>query len=323
MRLRNYTAPTVTDAMRLVREQLGPDAVIVATEDIEGGCLITAAIEDEDDAGCAAVLDPPADPLEAIAAALDNHGVPPMLAQALGSAALDGIDEDPAAALAGALAARFRFAPVLLAPADRLLLIGPPGAGKTVTAAKLAARQVLMRRTLCMISADTTRAGGVEQLGALMRVLDLPLVAADGLDALARAAAAARGPLIIDSPGFNPYRAAERDGIRALAAAAKAEPVLVLAAGMDLAETIETAGCCAEIGCRRLIATRLDLSRRLGSLIAAAAAGGYAFAEVGIAPDIADGLWPLTPLGLARLLLPQSTGPGPVAPETFDRGTRP
>jgi flagellar biosynthesis protein FlhF len=227
--------------------------------------------------------------------------------------------------LAGALAARFRFAPIQLKAGERLLLVGPPGAGKTVTAAKLAARQVLMHRKLIVISADTIRAGGVEQLAALTRVLDLPLVTADGPEGLARATAAAAGPLIIDSPGFNPYRAAERDDVLALVKAARAEPVLVLAAGMDLAETVETAVCCAELGCRRLIATRLDLSRRLGSLLAAAAAGSYVFAEVGISPDIADGLWPLTPLGLARLLLPGPAAPGPApsAPETFDRGARP
>jgi flagellar biosynthesis protein FlhF len=322
MRLRSFTAPTVPDAMRLVRDELGPDAVIIATETIAGGCLVTAALEDAEGGGFTAPCNQSADSLDAIAAALDAHGVPPILAQALGSAALDGLDDDPATALAGALAARFRFAPIQLAAGDRLLLIGPPGVGKTVTAAKLAAREVLMRRKLSVTSADTVRAGGVEQLAALLRVLDLPLAAVDGPEALAHVAAAAGAPLIIDTPGFNPYRAAERNEIRALAAAARAEPVLVLAAGMDLPETLDIVGCCAECGCRRFVATRLDVSRRLGSLLAAAAAGDYAFAEVGIAPDIADGLWPLTPLGLARLLLP-AVGPEPVAPHPFDRGARP
>jgi flagellar biosynthesis protein FlhF len=157
----------------------------------------------------------------------------------------------------------------------------------------------------------------------MTRVLELPLVTADGPAALARAVAAAAGPVVIDSPGFNPYRAAERREIRALADAARAEPVLVLAAGMDLAETVETAGCCVELGCRRLIATRLDLSHRFGSLLAAADAGSYAFAEVGIAPDIADGLWPLTALGLARLLLGGTAAADHPAPAIFDRGALP
>ncbi|HZT87296.1 MAG TPA: AAA family ATPase [Stellaceae bacterium] len=323
MRLRSFTAPTMADAMRLVRDELGPEAVILATEESDDGYSISAAIE-EGDADFAAASADERDALETIAAALDGHGVPLALAQALGSAALDSIGEDAVAALASALASRFRFSPIRLKTTDRMLLIGPPGAGKTVTAAKLAARQVLMRRSVRVISADTARAGGVEQLAALMRVLDLPFAAAEGAAALARASAGGNGPLIIDSPGFNPYRQAERDDIRALAEAAKAEPVLVLAAGMDLEETTETAACCAELGCRRLIATRLDMSRRLGSVLAAAEAGHYAFAEVGIAPDIADGLWPLTPLGLARLLLPgdgMHRSTNVAAP--FDRGAYP
>ncbi|MBV8888470.1 MAG: AAA family ATPase [Alphaproteobacteria bacterium] len=323
MRLRTFNAATMTEAMRLVREQLGDNAVIIATEPTEGGCMITAAVEDEQDEFPAEAAAAP-DPLETIAAALDAHGVPLALAQRLGSAALDGIEEDCLTALAGALAASFRFAPIAFRGAERLLLVGPPGVGKTVTAAKLAARQVLTRRPLRLISTDMERAGGFEQLAALARVLATRLAGADGPQALAREAASAAGPVVIDSPGFNPYRPAERREIRALAEAARAEPVLVLAAGMDLAETADISNCCRELGCRRLIVTRLDLSRRLGNLLVAAEAGDYAFAEVGVAPDIADGLCPLTPLGLARLLLPEPlSGADAAMPDPFDRGARP
>jgi len=160
MRLRSFTAPTMADAMRLVRDELGPEAVILATEESDDGYSISAAIE-EGDADFAAASADERDALETIAAALDGHGVPLALAQALGSAALDSIGEDAVAALASALASRFRFSPIRLKTTDRMLLIGPPGAGKTVTAAKLAARQVLMRRSVRVISADTARAGGV------------------------------------------------------------------------------------------------------------------------------------------------------------------
>jgi len=304
MRLRTFSAATVAEAMRLVREELGPDAVIIETEPSAAGCLVTAALETEADLRYGPGLENAYDPLEAIADALAAHGVPPPLAQRLADAAIDRLDDNPTAALANALRLHFRFEPIELAGAERILLVGPPGAGKTVTAAKLAARHVLMGRLLRLVSADAIRAGGVEQLAALTQLMGLPLASVEGPAQLARHMTGAPGPVIIDSHGFNPYRAAERQEIVALARAARAEPVLVLPAGMDLAETAETASSCAELGCRRLIVTRLDLTRRLGSLLAAAEAGGYAFAEVGVAPDIADGLCPLTPLGLARLLLP-------------------
>jgi len=52
--------------------------------------------------------------------------------------------------------------------------------------------------------------------------------------------------------------------------------------------------------------TRLDLTHRLGSVLAAAAGAKLAFSEAGVAPEIADGLSPFTPLVLARRLLAQS-----------------
>jgi flagellar biosynthesis protein FlhF len=57
----------------------------------------------------------------------------------------------------------------------------------------------------------------------------------------------------------------------------------------------------------RTIVTQLDATRRLGSVLTMADAAGLAFAEAGIASDIADGLVPLTPALLAKLLLPKGS----------------
>jgi len=56
---------------------------------------------------------------------------------------------------------------------------------------------------------------------------------------------------------------------------------------------------------RRFLATKLDLSRRFGAMLAAAAAGPLAIAGVGVSGEVADAFSPLTPHALARLLLPQ------------------
>jgi flagellar biosynthesis protein FlhF len=49
--------------------------------------------------------------------------------------------------------------------------------------------------------------------------------------------------------------------------------------------------------------TRLDIVRRLGGLLAAAASGGYAIVGGSITPHFTYGLRPLTPRVLARRLL--------------------
>ena len=47
MRLKSFYAKTVTEAMQMVREMLGEDAIIVATREEKGGkaVCVTAAIE--------------------------------------------------------------------------------------------------------------------------------------------------------------------------------------------------------------------------------------------------------------------------------------
>ena len=59
------------------------------------------------------------------------------------------------------------------------------------------------------------------------------------------------------------------------------------------------------------------MTRRFGGLLAAAAAGQMAFADVGISPFVADGLAAINPVSLARLLLRRP----PVRPRR--RPTRP
>ena len=57
-----------------------------------------------------------------------------------------------------------------------------------------------------------------------------------------------------------------------------------------------------------LVATRLDQSRRLGGILAAAATG-LALTEAGIGPGAADGLTAFTPAFLAERLVPPGTAP--------------
>ena len=87
-----------------------------------------------------------------------------------------------------------------------------------------------------------------------------------------------------------------------LAVTANATTALVLPAGMDPAESADSASAFAAGGATLLIGTRLDLARRLGGLLAAADAGKLTLTEAGIGPGAADGLEALTPALLAERL---------------------
>lgn len=319
MRLKSFHAPTMQDAMRLVREVLGDDAIIVATREEEGvGVRVTAAIEEDE--GMMAVHpavtapspsrfnEPVApDPVDIVSEALLQHGVPAELNQRMMDSLADIDARDPVAALAAALDHLFTFQPLPDGRAVRpIMLVGPPGGGKTLTVAKLCARCALQKRPVGVISTDTIRAGGIEQLQAFTRVLKLRLMTVEDPTALSDALEVARGSeqVLVDSAGRNPYNMSDMKDLRDFIVAADIEPVLVMPAGLDAVEAVEMAHAFRQIGARRMLVTRLDMARRYGSLLAAAHGAGLAFADASATTKVADGLIALTPTNLARMMMP-------------------
>jgi len=304
VRLKLYRAACVTEAIASVRRDLGADALILSTRRLGTGVEVTAALEIDDDDVAASPSDPPAVPARpcadaARAALLAFHNVRPPLARALS-----------AGSLSAALASALRFAPGPWKLPGQVLLTGGPGAGKSLTAARLATRLVMGGLAPVVLTADAKRAGAAAQLAAFTRLLGVELVIADTPLLLTRALRGRRGtgPVLIDTPGCDPFASDQREQLAALAALADAEPVLVMAAGGDPEEAAELGSAFAELGARRMIATRLDVVRRLGGILNAAAAGRLTLTEAGIGPGVADGLVPMTPELLAECLERQTAG---------------
>ena len=298
MRLKLYRAPDVRTAMEAIRDELGPDALILATRRVAGGVELTAAL----DGSKGPVLEPPPLPDPARAALLQWHGIPEALRDKLspGRGRLEAV-----------LSKHLSFGAIdLEADAAPVLLTGPPGAGKTLTAARLATRLVMAGAAPLVITADGKRAGAAEQLAAFTRLLGLTLIVANHPLTLARALARRQDgqPVLIDAPGADPFDAAQRDEIIALTSTAGAQLVMVMPAGLDAAEAAEEAAAFADAGATLMVATRLDLTKRLGSVLAAAEAGRLLMAEAGISPGAADGLVALTPALLATRLARGSRG---------------
>lgn len=323
MRMKSFTAPTMAEAMELVRNELGDDAIIVSTQRAAGtkGVRITAALEQADaDLVISELLDEvtQSSSAEIIRESLARHGFPQRLSERLVNAVRTSAISDPVLACAAAIEAGFVFAHLPEHAAPRpFMLVGPPGSGKSIAAAKLAARSVLKQRQVTVITCDNIRAGANEQLAAFTRILEIDLVKARGPEALRAAVEAATGLndlILIDSPGLNPFKQSDMDFLQTLVEAADVEPVLVMAAGGDPAEAGDVAEAFANIGASRLFASRLDTTRRLGSIFAAADAGRMALCDVSASPHVAGGISPISALSLARLMIPEDLPLSPAHP---------
>lgn len=292
MQLRVFHGRNASLALAAARDALGEEAIILDTRRVGGGVEVTAALD---------VAEPLLIPPEGAAAPLDlppalaRHNLPAPLALRLGQGRL-----------APALAAHLSFAAL---PMDRpLLLVGPPGAGKTLTCAKLAARATMAGQTPLVVTADGARAGAVEQLAAFTRLLRLTLAVAAQPEVLAKSVQRREPgqPAFLDGFGCDPFDASQAERLHRLIEAAGATPVLVLPGGLDAEESADLARAFHLLGARHMIATRLDSARRLGGVLAAAAAG-LALTEAGIGPQVARGLHPLSAEWLAARL---SAAPG-------------
>jgi flagellar biosynthesis protein FlhF len=315
MRVKTYIAPTNSEAMELVREGLGDDAIIISsgnTDDGEGVRIIAAvdltstpeteaAIEEERENVSELNIE------QTVKQALIFHGAPPRLITRLSTVAANADAPNPTLALASALDALFEFSQLstdtFKAP---LMLVGPPGSGKTIVAAKLCTQAKLTKQSVKAISCDTQRAGGVEQFKAFTNILGIDLITVSSSDDLKNHIAldTKTQMQIIDTAATNPYNEIEMVDLHRKIKASHAEPILVIAAGSDPMEVADMVRLYREVGVKRFIATQMDIARRAGSILAAADSASLALCNVSVSAKVSDELIPITPVSLARLIMP-------------------
>ena len=317
MKVKPFTAKNASAAMSSVRAELGDEAIIISVNDDEGSDTTTVlaatddrSLTDEEDCEFEEIEDHDLlDTKETIHHALTYHGVPPRLIARLISHALDANVENPTLALAGALDHIFAFTPLQNdTTPEKVILVGPPGSGKTITAVKLATRAHLKGTAFRVATTDTQRAGGIEQLSAFTNILKTGLSVLGSVSEMTAFIAEQNSEqaLFIDTSGINPYNTQDMDALYTFTKESKAEPVLVLPAGSDPMEAADMARPFADIGVKRLIVTRLDLARRVGGILGAAFGARLDFAETSLSPNVAEGLTTLNPVALARLIMPHT-----------------
>lgn len=176
-----------------------------------------------------------------------------------------------------------------------IALVGPAGAGKTTTLAKLAARYVLKHgaQSIALASMDNYRIGAQEQLKTLGRILDVPVIQIDPSQPLSKTLApmARKRLILIDTAGLPAGDAMMRVQLEALAdRGVKSKNYLVLPATSQsqvLKATWHNYRRCGLAGC---ILTKLDEAGSLGDVLGLTISQHLPIAYLADGPRIPDDL---------------------------------
>ena len=338
MKMHKISAATIQEALATARRELGEDAVLLETKKAAQGkgVIVTFAIDKPDEDLFAEDAIAPADILpfaantnrpttpkveinhpaiDAIAEALAYHAVPEPLRERLMITLHkirlkpDSVIEVAQTALADALTQCVAFQPIATAvktpPPRAMMLVGPHGAGKTSTIAKLATELTLQKQPVVLISTDLERMSGTDSLHKLSGILGCDFHICESRAELKAVIAAyqQKAWIWIDSTGANIYEFGPMKALGELANLPSVEPILTCPAGMDADEAQEMAGVFDFLTIERMIVTRLDAVRRLKSVFSVMSTGGYALSNFTSSAVPSDACQPLSPIALSRFML--------------------
>lgn len=316
MRLKTYTAGSMNEAFALVKQELGSDAIIVSTEELEkGGVKLTAAMEEQDfsfDEENQIQPEPQRREFDdsKIRESLKYHGViKPVCEKILANIRQEyyasGI-ADSKILLEKCFDNMFCYYKMLDRSRPFKLFVGVTGSGKSTAIAKVATQAKFKKISCCIVSTDNVRAGANNQLKAFAEILETPFSFVEDSRKLydTTAASAERYSLVlIDTPGVNPFEEKEIEQIRPLIGALKADVLMTMDAGRNAYDSIEIAEIFAKIGAKNILPTRMDLTRRIGGIISVAASTGMGMGAAGVSSSIVQGIAKIDSRSLARLLL--------------------
>ena len=314
--------------MTRIAQELGPHAVIVESRPIRGGLLgrlvrgyeVTAVV-DEGPALRAEVADLRSDVRRLLEEVVDRRQVwrARLLEEGVAREAVDHLVPQRDGGGEGAPdiqeALRVRLEELLGAPRPIVLgegrrvvaFVGPTGAGKTTTLAKLAARFAVGEGVkVALVSADTYRLAAVEQLKAYADILGAPFAVAAYPDEMRRCLErfADVDLVLVDTGGRSHQDAMHMAELAALVAAASPDEThLVLSLSQDPKTGMSQALAFRRLGVNRVLLTKRDEAERLGLLVNLAFARVGPFSYVTTGQRVPEDIEPFSPRPFVRTLL--------------------
>jgi flagellar biosynthesis protein FlhF len=191
-------------------------------------------------------------------------------------------------------------------------VVGPPGAGKTSTLAKLAVHYGLTaRRPTVMLSADSYRIAATEQLRSYAAILGVGFQVVETVGMLAQALEEHRAKdlVLIDTPGLG-FSDMEEGGdlARFLATRPDIDTQLVLTASMKAADLARVIDAYEAFRPQKMIFTRLDETGSFGPILNEAVRTGKALSFFSTGQRIPEDLETASRERVAQLLLGGATG---------------
>lgn len=316
MKIKNIIAASMPEAMAQIKAELGNDAVILSSETVDGRLRLTVAVDETTDFDFAAddsvkEIDTKAFFDEtSLREALAYHGVLDLVQYHVLSACREANRRygraDDMFVMNKALQKTFRFRPLFEEMSPVKMFMGTPGSGKSTAIAKIATQAKLKGIKTAIVSTDNTRAGANKQLEAFAEILQVDFVfykQARELFRFVNGRGGEYGCILIDTPGINPFVKAEQDKVAPFADSLKCDKILTFDAGRNVYEAVEAAEIFGELGASGLLPTRLDLTRRIGSILSIADCCGMALSAASVSASIAKGLAELDAAALAKLIL--------------------
>ena len=303
MRIKNFIANDMQEALREVRSLLGEDAIIISNEIIDGKVHIRAATDEFEEISFDEDENPQLDfryfDDGALRESLDYHCVLELVKERILSRTREhGLDK--------AFSMLFDYQPLLNNRCNVKMFLGTPGSGKSTAIAKAATMIKLKGKTSCIISVDNIRAGANKQLEAFADILDTDFLFCKGEKSLYLTVEKAKNQfdyVLIDTPGINPFIQDDVNGLLPFVEAVKADKILALDASKNTNEAIDIAEIFVQLGARFLLPTRMDLTRRMGAILSVSNCCELSFCAASVSSSIAKGLASVDAKSLINLIL--------------------